>query len=453
MSEFGNPIAPAQTVDVRLYDGEFDQNVVVDRIIDVQEKPTFSQGITYEESMLLVSPAFNNKIVSASHNYTQDYFELRAQPGRDGEGGGSVTIVDDILDWNTDRYRPHISRQAGVLYNTDTTEPVSTNYLAYDGYLYSTRFYGDLYRPDGNLRHLRVQAGHALGAGSDGGNLTIKAGNAIIGDTGSVGGALYLAAGDNQDGVNAANIYIGTPSDVSAWRYIRGEGAGVSVSISITAKGQGNVQIGSYSPGGNVSVKGFQFVTSGSVTSFYRSNNTLTQLVLNGGDSSIIGLYPSASIVLKGGDGRDGVGILDGSNVYIYGGRGYGAGISGEIYFGNGSAGYLNARTTETNVVFYDPATGKLSYGIGSSGGGVDPTADYTTYEPIAGTVTFTRDPVTEDITNIETVNSIGTKSVDFTYTDGEVSQIDIDNYGVSQKRITFTKVDGEITEVLIVEI
>lgn len=75
---------------------------------------------------------------------------------------------------------------------------------------------------------------------------------------------------------------------------------------------------------------------------------------------------------------------------------------------------------------------------------------DFGIYNPLVGTVVFTF--TGDDITKITTTNSFGNKVVDLSYTGGEVSQIDIDNYGEVSRTITFTKnPQGEITQINIV--
>ena len=75
-------------------------------------------------------------------------------------------------------------------------------------------------------------------------------------------------------------------------------------------------------------------------------------------------------VILKGGDPyllneTD----LDGGNLYLYGGGYLGLGLRGNIFFGDGNEGMLPAKSAETNIVYYDEATGKLSYGAAGSGG------------------------------------------------------------------------------------
>jgi hypothetical protein len=66
-------------------------------------------------------------------------------------------------------------------------------------------------------------------------------------------------------------------------------------------------------------------------------------------------------LFIQAGLGNDEVG----GSLYLI--PGYNAGSEGgnygDIYFGDGYDGYLPAKSSETNVVYYDPATGKLSYG------------------------------------------------------------------------------------------
>jgi len=61
-------------------------------------------------------------------------------------------------------------------------------------------------------------------------------------------------------------------------------------------------------------------------------------------------------------------GDYNGGNLYFVTGNGSGIGINGDIYFGDGTAGVLKEKTLEYLVVYYDDATGKLSYGYLPSG-------------------------------------------------------------------------------------
>lgn len=103
MTKFGEKYVPGQSVDRRLLNEQFDQNVVYDDdFIQLEEKPPFSQETAFEDELLIIGGGFNNKIISKSHNYTQDYFELRAQAAPSVYSGGGL---DPSLDY--DRYEPH----------------------------------------------------------------------------------------------------------------------------------------------------------------------------------------------------------------------------------------------------------------------------------------------------------------------------------------------------------
>lgn len=91
MSEFGETVKVG--IDVR-YTGDetrFDPVSYTDELIELNEKPEFNEKeVVDDDTILLVKPVFQDKIVSKARNYVQDYFELRAQPGRNI--GGSVPI-------------------------------------------------------------------------------------------------------------------------------------------------------------------------------------------------------------------------------------------------------------------------------------------------------------------------------------------------------------------------
>lgn len=72
--------------------------------------------------------------------------------------------------------------------------------------------------------------------------------------------------------------------------------------------------------------------------------------------------------------------------------------------------------------------------------------ADYGKFEPFPGSVVFTY--TGDDVTRVTTTNDFGQIVSDFTYSAGEVSQIDIDKYGESSRRIVFTRVGGNVTQI-----
>jgi hypothetical protein len=81
-----------------------------------------------------------------------------------------------------------------------------------------------------------------------------------------------------------------------------------------------------------------------------------------------IGTHVSGyNITIQGGTAY--TGNNNGGNVYIYGGESSGSGNHGDIYFGTGLGGAkpLTGRTSETNIIYYDTNTGKISYGASST--------------------------------------------------------------------------------------
>ncbi len=109
--------------------------------------------------------------------------------------------------------------------------------------------------------------------------------------------------------------------------------------------------------------------------------------VIAGASSNTLGSSYGGSTYILGGN-QTGVGGGHGGNVYIYGGSSVSS-TRGGIYFGDGvSIASLPAKGSETNVVYYDTATGKLSYG--TVAGGSDPVdstlLDWSTdrYQPYA---------------------------------------------------------------------
>lgn len=130
--------------------------------------------------------------------------------------------------------------------------------------------------------------------------------------------------------------------------------------------------------------------TKGNITASHSVNSGGTGYSLTwtggGSSSSVTATHYGGNLTLKGGD-QSGTGGGHGGDVFIYGGSSVSS-TRGNVYIGSGSAGYLPARAAETNVVYYDTATGKLSYG--TVAGGSDPVdstlLDWSTdrYQPYA---------------------------------------------------------------------
>jgi hypothetical protein len=113
----------------------------------------------------------------------------------------------------------------------------------------------------------------------------------------------------------------------------------------------------------------------GSTKFIYITNTYLYvdgNLALGGGDRSV---YPSdangSNLTLKGGDNAGDTSADFGGNVYIYGGVNDtdDPDQDGDVYFGTGAAGKLHLKSSETNIVYYNPTTGLLSYGLGGGVG------------------------------------------------------------------------------------
>lgn len=134
--------------------------------------------------------------------------------------------------------------------------------------------------------------------------------------------------------------------------------------------------IDSSSHGGHISNStGNINITSSAKISFQSQTGIDFDLISTGFTSSTEALMESrngyettpASFTIRGGRVLGSVGNYNGGNIRIFGGSGLGTGTRGNIYFGDGSNGFLPAKGSETNVVYYDTATGKLSYGTVST--------------------------------------------------------------------------------------
>jgi hypothetical protein len=212
----------------------------------------------------------------------------------------------------------------------------------------------------------------SLGAAA--GNVKIQAGDARLGDNTSAPGVIYLIPGLTDDGFGGT-IGIGdTSQSVNEYRIETVSGQ-ANTGLSITTKGNQGVSINSYNHTGQQRVGGFEFVQYSGANNWEirRSNANIDTLRINAGNSGTVAGWEAADLILKGGDGANAAGFYDGGDVYIYPGQLAGAGADGNIYLGiPGGSGELPARGSETNIVYYDTTTGKLSYGTVSAGGGGD---------------------------------------------------------------------------------
>lgn len=273
-----------------------------------------------------------------------------------GGGGGTVITSGTPVD-----------NQVAVFTNATTIE-------GHTGFTYnSSTGYVDvagIVRASGNLQHLLLHAGAASGTGSDAGSVTIKAYSAIYEDYDSEPGAIYLVTGADYDGYIAAPVYLGNSSDATAYRSIETAGSSASISLGIFAKGSGNISIGTTSSSGQVSVKALGITVGSNLLRMTRMHTGITGIIIDGGTA--VGTptnIQAGHLTLRGGAGSATAGYDSGASVYIYGGSAQGSGTPGNIYFGTGSAGSLPVKSSETNIIYYDTATGKISYGAAPSGG------------------------------------------------------------------------------------
>ena len=196
-------------------------------------------------------------------------------------------------------------------------------------------------------------------AGTDAGDLTLKAGSAIYGDSLSMAGNLYLVPGETYNH-NISTIYLGNSGFAGGAIYIQADGSADDVSLALKAKGIGLIEIGS-SGAGNL-------VLESDTTSIYGSLSVYGNLSLSANHDYTIGVANTNNadaydLTIIGSNAGGTGGDWDGGNIFIYGGDPYGAGAPGEIYFGTGADGKLKeAGVDDTCVVTYNPLTGKLSY-------------------------------------------------------------------------------------------
>lgn len=219
---------------------------------------------------------------------------------------------------------------------------------------------GTIRTPTGITRHLIVQAGAASGsAGTDAGNISLIAGNALGSDTASVAGIVYLVPGNGYNTGVIGVVSIGNANYGCASIRLISAGSQTNVDLLIQAQAAGGIQLGS----------GSTIITNWGTT--YLAGNTYLGASASAsiiGSAGISGNVLGKNVTITGGAGYS-TGNNAGGNLYLYGGTPNGSGTRGNIYFGSGSEGYLPAKSSETNVVYYDSTTGKLSYGAAGSGG------------------------------------------------------------------------------------
>ena len=225
---------------------------------------------------------------------------------------------------------------------------------------------GDIFASDGSASHgtsLGIYAGDADGATNDGGAVIIRGGDAVLADSSSAFGPVYISPGTPYATNIVGRVYIGDSNYTSTAIGLRSEGSATNVNFYVESKGSTSSL---YLYGGNYTV-------IRASTSVQISGNTL-QFGANTADyvtfkpPSAQATYPNVDMHIEGGKAYV-VGDVDGGHVMIYGGEPAGSGTRGEIYFGDGTFGTLQNDEAETNVVGYDTATGLLTYMSVPSGG------------------------------------------------------------------------------------
>lgn len=246
--------------------------------------------------------------------------------------------------------------------------------------------------PDGDVTYvdggdLYIQAGDPYNtAGADAGDLFIRAGDARWGDSLSAAGALYLSSGSAYDTIYSVAIYLGSPTYANNAISLESYGTETNIGINIRPKGTGTLSLGRTTTGylymyatGRIHLNSpvVRFTTNATCyiegTQGGSAHYDGYDIVVRGGTSYASADGDGGAVTITGGAARV-VGNGDGGDVFIYGGIGYGTGVRGSVYMGDGSANiYLPNDEAETNLVAIDATTGLLSYRSVASIGGGDP--------------------------------------------------------------------------------
>jgi len=212
-------------------------------------------------------------------------------------------------------------------------------------------------RAVGSLEHLTIKAGNASGgAGTDAGNLYLTAGDALAADAASQCGHVYISPGCPYATNDSGYVYLGNSDYDANYIYLAAAGNPANVVIRIEPKGTAPLYLGD-SGGNNTTICTGDLALDVDLE-FVSSHDGIIL-----GATGIPAHHDGYDITMVGGTAYATSGD-NGGNVLIYGGAPDGAGDRGNVYIGDGAANaYLPAKTTETNVVYYDTTTGKLSYG------------------------------------------------------------------------------------------
>lgn len=268
-----------------------------------------------------------------------------------GNHAGLYSLVSHTHTGMVDYTGTPVNNQVAVFTDTNTIE-------GHTGFTYdSTTGYvnvAGIVRASGSLQHLTLQAGNASGAaGTDAGNITIKAGDAINADSASVAGAIYLVPGNLYTSIGSGIIYLGNSTSNVTRVSFRSTGSQANVGIEFIPKGDGSVILGGYT---TYIMGALSMGESIQINEGYR---LLTP--------EILGRNGTGPLTIRAPGGYSG--SPDGRDLRLYPGLAYTGGVNGNIYLGTGSAGYLPEKVSETDIIYYDSTTGKISYGAAPTSG------------------------------------------------------------------------------------
>jgi hypothetical protein len=159
-------------------------------------------------------------------------------------------------------------------------------------------------------------------------------------------------------------IYFGGSSYTSNAIAFRPEGTQTNIDFDIIAKGAGQIYFETTS--GMISFNTTGGIWLQSESSYFGTASTYTGILT----APQIGSHKGIDLSLIAG--QTVTAGYNGGDLFIHGGLAGSGGVNGNIYFGTGAAGWLPAKTSETNVVYYNTGTGLLSYGASGAGGGGD---------------------------------------------------------------------------------
>jgi hypothetical protein len=187
---------------------------------------------------------------------------------------------------------------------------------------------------DGSLKHLTITAGDANGvAGTDAGNIYLRGGDAILNDSNSQYGAVYLVPGNGYTAEVSGQIYLGDFSSTHTIYRIDPIGFSTDIGVQIESKGNGNLIWWT---------NGILAMCAGSYaywqTPVIYMTGEFAHTIAGGQVYETTGY----SLTIRGADVIEGEGHdvnYNGGELILLGGAGCGTGHSGNIQIGDGSGG------------------------------------------------------------------------------------------------------------------